>query len=313
MRRARGAWIGWTLDPAELVNRISNYQAEAETGIGEVESIVLPIGRPVLLVQREAFDSASLAAEPASKVWKDRLETAREPIETVIPSVGRINLRDHPTFDWVGTGWLVREDVVVTNRHVAELFAFKADDGSFAFRENFEGRPISATIDFAREFKTPLQKEFPITEVIHIEPPNAPDVALLRVSREALPVAKKPDKPIVLGRPIPLSITEPAADRHLAVIGYPARDSRIPDPLLMRTIFGDIYDVKRLAPGTVMKIVNGVMMHDASTLGGNSGSLVLDLKTGEAVGLHSSGSFKVGNFAVLSTTVRALLEKLSLR
>ena len=37
----------------------------------------------------------------------------------------------------------------------------------------------------------------------------------------------------------------------MAVIGYPARDSRIPDVDLMDQIFGNVYDKKRLAPGQV--------------------------------------------------------------
>ena len=40
------------------------------------------------------------------------------------------------------------------------------------------------------------------------------------------------------------------------------------------------------------------MEHDASTLGGNSGSAVIDLETGEAVGLHFAGSYLQANYAV---------------
>ena len=38
--------------------------------------------------------------------------------------------------------------------------------------------------------------------------------------------------------------------------------------------------------------------HDATTLGGNSGSVVLDVETGYAVGMHFSGSFLESNYAV---------------
>ena len=46
------------------------------------------------------------------------------------------------------------------------------------------------------------------------------------------------------------------------------------------------------------------MRHDCSTLGGNSGSVVLSLETGEAVGLHFAGRFLEANFAVPSTRRR---------
>ena len=52
----------------------------------------------------------------------------------------------------------------------------------------------------------------------------------------------------------------------------------------MQSIFGDVYDKKRLAPGQVTEARPDVLLHDCSTLGGNSGSVLVDLATGEAVG-----------------------------
>ena len=55
----------------------------------------------------------------------------------------------------------------------------------------------------------------------------------------------------------------------------------------MRRIFADIYNVKRLQPGTVT--VSGdpdkLLRHGCSTLGGNSGSPVTDLETHQVLGL----------------------------
>ena len=93
------------------------------------------------------------------------------------------------------------------------------------------------------------------------------------------------------------------------MIGYPARDSRVPDAQLMQSIFGDVYDKKRLAPGQVTEAQPDVLLHDCSTLGGNSGSVVLDLATGEAVGLHFAGRFLEANYAVPAAVVAARLEQ----
>ena len=71
------------------------------------------------------------------------------------------------------------EDIVVTNQHVAALFAYKSGEGKFDFLENFEGRLVSASIDFVREYKSNVSREFLIVEVLHIEDPNGPDIALL--------------------------------------------------------------------------------------------------------------------------------------
>ena len=78
-----------------------------------------------------------------------------------------------------------------------------------------------------------------------------------------------------LATPIPLETGLPSADEQVAVIGYPARDSRIPDQELMEQIFGDVFDKKRLAPGLVTRADRQTVRHDCSTLGGNSGSAVV--------------------------------------
>src|SRR6185436_11600225 len=93
-----------------------------------------------------------------------------------------------------------------------------------------------------------------------------------------------------------------------AVIGYPARDSRN-DAGTMRDICGDGYNVKRLAPGRTTDVTPARLMHDCSTLGGNSGSVILDLATGEAVGLHFGGFFLETNFAVPASVVADRLER----
>src|SRR6185503_4931810 len=77
----------------------------------------------------------------------------------------------------------------------------------------------------------------------------------------------------------------------------------------VRQIFGDVYDKKRLAPGQVTGVGPDEMEHDCSTLGGNSGSLLVNLRTGEGVGLHFSGLFLQANFAVPAPRVRDLLRR----
>src|SRR5208337_1392351 len=99
--------------------------------------------------------------------------------------------------------------------------------------------------------------------------------------------------------------------QFVAAIGYPARDSRVPDQALVSRIFGDIYDKKRLAPGTLLDSpTEDLLSHDCSTLGGNSGSVLLDLGTGEAVGLHRAGLYLQANYAVPSALIQDRLSRL---
>jgi len=82
-----------------------------------LETIVLRTGRPVLAVSHDEPQLTFSDAE--SEVWRARLAGARAALLPAIRAVGRIELENNPRFDWVGTGWLVRPDVIVTNRHVA--------------------------------------------------------------------------------------------------------------------------------------------------------------------------------------------------
>lgn len=65
-------------------------------------------------------------------------------------------------------------------------------------------------------------------------------------------------------------------------------------------IFQNKFGVKRLQPGKLTKIAaqERRIEHDASTLGGSSGSPIIDFATDLVVGLHFSGAFEQTNHAV---------------
>src|SRR5260370_32952329 len=120
-------------------------------------------------------------------------------------------------------------------------------------------------------------------------------MALLRVDRlptdNMLKLSTKPPEELI--------------NHNVVVIGYPARDDRS-DLALQDRAFNKIYNVKRLQPGVLRaraaiqsfeNTVNAVT-HDASTPGGNSGSAVIDVDTGEVVALHFAGENLKANYAL---------------
>ena len=264
-----------------------------------LETIVLRVGRPVLAIKRDEPLLEFRDAESA--VWRDRLVAARDHLTRAIKAVGRVEVENHPSYKWVGTGWLVSDDVIVTNRHVANLFGQRNGSG-FVFRQGRGGRPIAASIDFLEEFNRMDSLEFRLRRILHIEDDRGPDIALLQV---------EPVRGRRLAAPITLSSRTAARDQRVAVIGYPAKDSRLPDQDLMEDIFGNVYDKKRLAPGQITESRGNEIQHDCSTLGGNSGSVVLDLSSGEALGLHFAGIFLEANFAVPAGLVADRLRRLA--
>lgn len=257
-----------------------------------LEAIIQRFTRPVHLVQQSTF-VRPLDDFPDSEQIGQRLEAAREALERVLPSAGRIDVTNH-RLDWVGTAWMVAPGVVITNRHVAEEFA-RRDDGGFVFRQNFGGRVTRASVDWRREHMRPEESVFRVEEVLWIEPDASVDVALLRITETGFDGEAAP---AVVELVREGDLTGDTVGRWIGVIGYPARDSRN-DAADQQRIFDGIYNVKRLAPGQVTAVVGeDLLHHDATTLGGNSGSVVLDLETGRALGLHFGGIEGEQNSAV---------------
>ena len=267
-----------------------------------LEAIILQFGRPAYFVKDQSFDTADT---PSSSSEVDAVVNgAKAVIDGVIPSVGRVNLRNNRA-TWAGTGWVVAPNVVVTNRHVARVFG-SADGDGFRFQENFDGLKTRAYLDTYREHGSGTESSFRMKKILWIEPDLAghPDVAFLSIADE-----DEEDRP----QPPPISLmTEDEFDafevgKWAAVVGYPAYSiyNNVQD---QQRIFSGVFDVKRLQPGFITaKGSDGRLKHDATTLGGNSGSAVLDVVSGKAIGLHFGGLESQSNFAVAAPIIAELL------
>jgi hypothetical protein len=242
-----------------------------------LEAIILLYGRPALLVQDDDFGA------PGDQ-WAPKLDPKRAEIKELITRVGRVDLKGHPTFPWVGTGFLVAPDVIMTNRHVAVTFIREKND-QYSFLSG-----VSAKLDYKEEYQRDVTKDVKIVECIGIH--DTYDLALLRLAESD--AAKTPLRVAAEKPPT-------TKDYDVVVIGYPAFDSRN-DPKEMVRIFNNIFNVKRLQPGTLTGLSDlgglEIVGHDASTLGGNSGSAVIDFDKGQVVGLHFGGRYLEGNNAV---------------
>ncbi|MER8096036.1 trypsin-like serine peptidase [Streptomyces goshikiensis] len=269
-----------------------------------LEAIVRQFGRPVYLVRRNTFATAADAPDndAESLVVAARVAAARRLLEGVIPSVGRVDLRNHD-LEWVGTAWVVAEGLAVTNRHVAQNFATRGR-GRFRFRANPLAQ-VHAYIDWLHEHGRTQESRFKVTEVVWIEPDSSPcDAALLRLA----PTSESGES---LPPPIELAKGKEGltVGRWVGVIGYPYIGQH-DDPEDRRRIFNNIFECKRLAPGQVISFDgNQWIHHDATTLGGNSGSVVVDLDTGRALGLHFQGLAGKRNYAVPAADVARLIRQ----
>jgi hypothetical protein len=284
-------------DVASALPLVSERGTTTARSIVVAETIVRPRARPVLTIRDNRATTEFLG--PDSQVWAERIRVAQPLLDRVIPAVGRVEVNNNPDFTWVGTGWLLASDIIVTNRHVAREFGRRAGSG-FVFRQGTNGGPMTSRVDFLEEDQRLTSLEYSVNSIIWIAPLNEPDIAFLRVRRGS------GERPL----PPPIALADKVDENDfIATIGYPARDPRVPDQDLVRRLFGDVYDKKRLAPGQVIEVGADELEHDCSTLGGNSGSALINLRTGEAVGLHFSGLFLEANFAVPAPRMRDLLRR----
>ncbi|MGQ0619193.1 MAG: trypsin-like serine peptidase [Panacagrimonas sp.] len=291
--------VGKALEIFDLIVAGHPINPRLEPRAREVRALIVMTGRPSFPIRDNTY-------VPTGDIWRDALEAAKGVLHPAIRAVGRIEVRNHPEgWAWIGTGWLVADSVVATNRHVAREFAEPDAGGRFRFFPNPEtDKFLSASIDLRKEYGLPNEEVFEVLEILHVED-RGPDIAFLKV-----------DIPGPAWRaPIRLSAGAVAGTK-VAVVGYPGcpNPQDRADADAIDEVFDGIYEVKRIAPGEIVQVdLEGhELEHDCSTLGGNSGSPVLDLASGEAVGLHFGGNSIDGNRAVSATLVRDRLRALGL-
>ena len=253
------------------------------TELHNLEAIVMRENRPVVFVHGGSYDNVG---DPWGSLNAPEVKTR---LGALFPLIGRVEVPTNVMIPYAGTGFVVGKGLVATNRHVAQIFA--------------QGRGLAiqyragdAAINFKREKDDPEDDRSAYLTVRGVEMIHPYwDMALLQV--DGLPT----DKMLKLAVRSP----EELVNHNIVAVGYPALDPRNDVPL-QNEIFGNVYYVKRLQPGVlrarqrIQSFENQVnaATHDASTLGGNSGSAIIDVDTGEVVALHFAGEYLKANYAV---------------
>jgi endonuclease G len=270
-----------------------------------LEALIRRTGRPPLVVRNDA-----VVLEPLPDFPGD-IDVKIRGAEAYLPSIGRVEFVNH-SMAWGGTGWVVdrkgNDYTVATNRHVAKIVARRAKDGTGVFlRSSMSGVRYGAMVDFNEELgaRPEEARAVPVTEITYLADDFSADIALLKVRKASGADWTMPD-------PIILADREAARDELVAIVGYPAYDDRHDGSdaavKALANYFRDLYDVKRFAPGRLLRAQSeGVISHDCTSLGGNSGSPVLSLEQNGVVGLHFAGLYGVENSAVGVSTLKSLL------
>ncbi len=213
-----------------------------------------------------------------------------------------------------GTGFVVGDGLVMTNRHVLEVLAFPTPSRSNPSGWVLNGTPV---VNFSPSGADTTQT-FRILDVVFSGPDPVEgrvdlshlDLAILRVERANAEGVELPPALALSGQP------SAVAAAKLFVVGYPAMPTLLPSDedgrrrmdvvRRLQEIYDMKYGVKYLSPGLVMTSSDAVpdsprgwvFTHDATSLGGNSGSCVLSFDNHlDVAGLHFAGDWLRANYA----------------
>jgi Trypsin-like peptidase domain len=265
------------------------FSAEPELA-ASLESIVRTDGsRPSFMIRGGTVDQDS---SPLG-IWKPTLDTSKDLLDKAIRCVGRIDAPESEQ-GFEGTGFLIQKDVIMTNRHVLQVVADKNAKGEWQFKDG-------VAIDFGHEFKGAgtfprrglKSVAFAAKNEIDLDGPvnhSNLDLVLIELAPSTSNVADQPT-------PLAVNVETTWADptQPVYTIGYPGRPPLGSNPTtLLEQLFKNTFGCKRLAPGLVMKSgfakAPWTAAHDATTLGGNSGSVVLMIGQEQiSAGLHYGG------------------------
>ncbi|OWK18365.1 hypothetical protein AJ88_04215 [Mesorhizobium amorphae CCBAU 01583] len=95
--------------------------------LSDLEAIIIPELRPVYDIKDGSFTTLAFdgRATPGRSLWTKLTSEAalKQRIESALPAIGRIELLWNTNIPYGGTGFLVGRNLLMTNRHVAQIFA----------------------------------------------------------------------------------------------------------------------------------------------------------------------------------------------
>jgi endonuclease G len=229
--------------------------------IAALESVIKAL-RPSLMSERAMLKPLPVYQRYEAGVVQ-QWDAFRQIVKYSLYSVGRIDRLDGKSSEALATGFVVAPGVLATNTHV--LDALSANERRLERNQ--------AAVLFGQEYGVvPDIPAVAITGVLAVHP--SLDMCLLKIEDTDRPSWQIEGKMQSRGS-------------RIAAIGYPQDDPR--SPVFRDVIFENHYGVKRGAPGEVRGVGVNAVFHDCSTLGGNSGSPLVDLDSGKVVGIHRDG------------------------
>ncbi|MEO0903837.1 MAG: trypsin-like peptidase domain-containing protein, partial [Pseudomonadota bacterium] len=277
--------------------------------------IILDGTRPAIYIRDGFVDLDDEKVKTSG--WLKQIKDNEADIRKCIAASGRI-IRgpDRSANQVYGSAWMLQDGRVATARHVLEEIAIHSV-GQWFLKDLFY-------VDFAVEADREINQNavFRIASVDWAGPeeiagtvnPTNVDAAILslvpvdgRPFPEPIPLTATDDGDAVLGAKWFMNIGHPAQPWGPWLVDAEDGNDKTISKALVSALIGDKFGVKRLSPGRIDvppgffpgdQETKHVFTHDATTLGGSSGSGILSL-TGipSMCGLHFAGLFGTRNYA----------------
>lgn len=263
----------------------------SEEDLSALELIVQTVGRPALRYRDGRVEMPPNRLGDNSR-WVVLINLEREKINQLSRSIGRIYCSQGSSVPVLGTGWRVGPDLIVTNRHVAQTLVLDRTASPDSWKVNQDKKPV---VDFAYTDGAVGPLLCDVGDLLFCANPDDVDMAIFKLLPRctALPAAIQIDwSEAALGQVLPATPQSPAKFQgdEIYAVGHPYWPSANQQA---HKVFGDINGRKRCSPGLVTAVdqTRPVLLHDSSTLSGNSGSCIAVVGPGghAAVGLHFGG------------------------
>lgn len=290
--------------------RDNNLQSISDEEITATEAVILADGsRPTMLLS----EGLPPLDHPLIGQWRNELTALADHISSTASSICRIEPTHGSAGDYFGTGFLFDESfgLVLTNQHVLEAILHRMS--TLIERKHGKHKIHDGVfVDFSAEADTVERRRFKVVEAwatpIEGDDFSRLDIAVLRIEPvepcDSLPKKLELETLIERGDGAMISF---------CTIGYPGPPANVTGTIngvdlswVHRDLFGGRYGLKRIAPGKVHRAIgtienderSWIFGHDATTLGGASGSPIISWLDGNrAVGIHFAGAIGKSNYA----------------
>ena len=237
-------------------------------------AIIRRFGRPAIAVGQD------LTVDWSQWPTEEVVRPTPKGVESALAGVGRLQVAGDPNMSWLGSCFLAGPGLVLAASFAASIVTEGA------------GTNVSIIADRRLSVQFAAGHTEDVADVLFLHPYFR--VALLRL-------ADSKDLP----EPLSVASTSPEnlGGMNVALISCASPDSRN-DAEDVKRIFGDdpessfyVQPGKLLQIGSIREGAAPGLMHDCSSVGGAGGGPLIDLSSGHALGLHTSGRYGIDNYA----------------